>query len=155
MKESVGSTVDFNIIIVFIVIVFAFLAAAIVYFKSNKVNNVISNSIEKYEGYNDLAKEEINRNLSSLGYQGYGITCQTESAKKKVEKAGCLGSEKKVDYKGGEEQGYCVYYCEEGEYYYYKIKTRMLINLPIINNVLNLPIFSNTSKMYDFEKNLG
>ena len=35
MKESVGYTVTLNIIITFIIIVFAFLSAALIYFKSN------------------------------------------------------------------------------------------------------------------------
>ena len=143
MKESVGSTVDFNIIIVFIVIVFAFLSAAIIYFKSNKVNNVISNSIEKYEGYNSLAITEIERNLNNLGYAKKSISCGRPGDNKCDNTSLANG-----------DNGYCVYFCKDGDYYYYKIKTRMLINLPIINSVLNLPIYSNTSKMYDFETKL-
>ena len=43
MKESVGYTVSLNIMIVFITIVVAFLCAALIYFKSNKAGNVITN----------------------------------------------------------------------------------------------------------------
>ena len=144
MKESVGSTVDFNIIIVFIVIVFAFLSAALIYFKSNKVNNVISSSIEKYEGFNRLAEDEIFRKLNGLGYTSVKVSCE------KTNDDNC----NEVSENGGD-NGYCVYYCEDGEYYYYKIKTRMLINLPIINSILNIPVYSNTDKMFDFEKSIG
>ena len=62
MKESIGYTVTLNIVITFIIIVFAFLSAALIYFKSNKVSNVITETIEKYEGYNVYAKNEIDAN---------------------------------------------------------------------------------------------
>lgn len=151
MKQGIGYTVDLNIIIIFIIIVFAFLSAVVVYFKSNKVNNVISNSIEKYEGYNSLAKEEIQRNLKSLGYSENKLDCGGNND------SNCkVGGADVINNDGI--NGYCVYYCTQkigGEwYYYYKVKTRMMINIPLINSILDLPIFSNTSKMYDFEKNL-
>ena len=46
MKESIGYTVSLNIMIVFITIIVAFLCAALIYFKSNKVSNIITSSIE-------------------------------------------------------------------------------------------------------------
>ena len=76
MKESIGYTVTLNIMIIFIVIIIAFLSAALVYFKSNKVSNVITETIEKYEGYNDVAINEITRKLSSLGYNRKKINCR-------------------------------------------------------------------------------
>ena len=40
----------------------------------------------------------------------------------------------------------------DGEwYYYYKTSTNMMINIPLINDLLNIPIFSNTNRLYDFE----
>ena len=52
MKESIGYSVTINIVITFIVIIFAFLAAAVVYFKTNKASNIVVDTIQKYEGYN-------------------------------------------------------------------------------------------------------
>ena len=40
----------------------------------------------------------------------------------------------------------------DGEYYYYKIRTNMMFNIPIIHDVLDIPIYSNTNRLYDFEK---
>ena len=62
MKESIGYTVSLNIMIVFITIIVAFLCAALIYFKSNKVSNIITSGIEKYEGYNDTSIKEISMN---------------------------------------------------------------------------------------------
>ena len=134
-----------NIIITFIVILFAFLSASVIYFKSNKVSKTITEIIQKYEGYNDLAKKEIALKLESIGYN-----------KKR------LNSCDKIDgcsLKDHNDNGYCVYLCEEKQqngdceenYYYYKIKTNMILNVPIINEVLDIPVFSNTKKNYDFE----
>ena len=147
MKESVGYTVSLNIVITFIIIVFAFLSAALVYFKSNKVSNVITESIEKYEGYNATVKSEIGLRLSSLGYNKSSVNCANYRNR-------ISASENCGDSLTDGSEGYCVYMCSEKVndecYYYYKISTNMLLNIPIINNLLNIPIFSNTNRLYDF-----
>ena len=81
MKESIGYTVSLNIMIVFITIVVAFLCAALIYFKSNKASNIITSAIEKYEEYGTEAQNEINMQLTSLGYGSRSIQskCEKES----------------------------------------------------------------------------
>ena len=158
MKESIGYTVSLNIMIVFITIIIAFLCAALIYFKSNKVSNVITNEIEKYEGHNSLSTNEINKKLRAIGYFSRPIDCHKE-----VEDDGAYDGKCSLVYDGV--NGYCVYVCYEenkfdvsnnnkyiGEYYYYKIRTNMMINIPIINNLLDIPIYSNTNRLYNFEK---
>ena len=150
MKESVGYTVTLNIVITFIIILFTFLSAALIYFKSNKVSNVITETIEKYEGYNNYAKTEVNNRLKSIGYNKKKVNCSNYyrgiGAK---ERNNCSTS-----LTDGTD-GYCVFVCRElydGEcYYYYKISTNMMVNVPIVNNILDIPIFSNTNRLYDFE----
>lgn len=141
MKESIGYTVTLNIVITFIIIIFAFLSAVLVYYKSYKVSNIITDAIEKYEGYNDNAKIEITNNLNSIGYN-----------KKKLNRCNDINGCSKIDHNN---DGYCVYLCTENVsdecYYYYKIKSNMVINIPIINDIIDFPIFSNTNRMYDFE----
>ena len=150
MKESVGYTVSLNIMIIFITVIIAFLCAALIYFKSNKVSNVIINSIEKYEGYNDLSISEINRNLTSLGYNRKEIKCAT-SVTEKINST-TLTCKLTTLNAGRGSSGYCVYECFEpgGEYYYYKTRTNMMINIPIIHDILDIPIYSNTNRLYDF-----
>ena len=158
MKESIGYTVTLNIVITFIIIVFAFLSASLVYFKSNKVSNVVTDTILTYEGYNDYAKKEINLKITSLGYNKKKVNC-----KNYYDRIG--NNEKNENCKlsinnNGQglttgEDGYCIFICNEqfnGEcYYYYKISTNMMINIPIINDLLNIPIFSNANRLYNFE----
>lgn len=194
MKESVGYTVTLNIIIMFLIIIFAFISAALIYFKSNKVGNIITDSIEKYEGYNALAESEISMKLSSVGYNVKKINCadtvksSSESTCNLVKSTNAYGqfancinnikinistvervkmmldcrnkylslssSNDIVQYSEGK-SGYCVYLCNEGDYYYYKIRTNMMLNIPIIDQILDIPIFSNTNRLYDFESELG
>jgi len=162
MKESVGYTVTLNIMIVFITIVVAFLCAALIYFKSNKVSNVITTSIEKYEGYNTSSINEINMNLSSLGYNSMSINCDSTVTDKGARRIQALNNSHNVDADGlcklvsnsnGQgSRGYCVYLCMENvDYYYYKIRTNMMINIPIINDLLNIPVYSNTNRLYNFD----
>ena len=144
MKESVGYTVTINIMVTFIVILFAFLSAIIIYFKSNKVSKLITETIEKYEGYNLPAKNEISTKLTSIGYN-----------KKRLNSCGKIDGCKLEEYSN---DGYCVYVCDETPvsdsecYYYYKIRTNMVINVPLINQLIDVPVFSDTVRLYDFEK---
>lgn len=167
MKESIGYTVSLNIVITFIIIIITFLCSALIYFKSNKVSNVITETIEKYEGYNTEAINEITMKLSSLGYNEKEIKCDKTVESSYINKATCPLLD---NGPGDGKNGYCVYICEESEkkvnsnisssgnnttyYYYYKIKTNMMLNIPIINDILDIPIFSNTNRLYDFEENL-
>ena len=152
MKESVGYTVTLNIAITFIIIVFAFLSAAIIYFKSNKVSNVVANSIEKYEGFNALSEDEIISQMTSLGYNSNRITCSNSIRSNKG-----INCSFASDTVGKGESGYCVYLCDtrnDNGYYYYIIRTNMMINIPIINNILNIPINTYTNEIYDFARSL-
>ena len=56
------------------------------------------------------------------------------------------------DENGDGRNGYCVFECYEsnGEYYFYKIRTNMMLNVPIIHDVLDIPIYSNTNRLYIF-----
>lgn len=154
MKESVGYTVTLNIMFTFIIIVIAFLSAALIYFKSNKVGNVITETVEKYEGYNNYAKKEIQSKLSSLGYNRKAVNCEKYFNSMSVsDQSGCDKANKKGLTDGS--NGYCIFVCRENYndewYYYYKISTNMMLNIPIVNSLLDIPIFSNTNRLYDFE----
>lgn len=150
MKESIGYTLSLNIMIIFITIVITFLCSALIYFKSNKASNIIMDSIERYEGYNSKAAKDIVMKLSSLGYNETRIACAENIQSYTTNGRWCPIVD--AQYAKGE-KGYCVYYCDDGDYYYYRIKTNMMINIPIINNLLNIPIITNTEILYKFEQN--
>ena len=162
MKESIGYTVTLNIVIVFITIILAFFWFALIYFKSNKVSNVITGSIEKYEGYNDLSIVEIKNNLNALGYGSHPIECAPEiidnaaTSKREEDNTENITCKLTTKTDGMGNHGYCVYECFEYnddntyEYYYFKIRTNMMIAIPIVGDILDFPIYSSTNRLYKF-----
>lgn len=146
MKASIGYSVILNIVIVFIVIIFGAIAMCLSYYKAFKVSNSITLSIEKYEGYNVLAENEIIKNLSALGYGSTPIKCSNTRGSCTLVKSG----ENSIQYSEGQ-MGYCVYECQSKDNHYnYKTTTNMLLNIPVIHDILNLPVESNSRKLYGF-----
>lgn len=139
MKESIGSTFTYNLIILFIAIVFAILGATLLYYKAYKVNTRIINSIEKFEGYNSLANAEINSTLTSLGYMTeVGKSCPAE-------KNGGTLVEQDTDFR------YCVYYFQDDEKHYsYGVMTYITIDIPVVNTFLQIPIYTKSNLIYKF-----
>ena len=145
MNESVGYTVTINIIITFIIIVFVFITNALIYYKSNKVGNLITDSIEKYSGFNDLSLNEVSKNLDSIGYNKTKINCSESISGKNNTICNVV---RKDDT---QPNGYCVYECDAANnYYYYKVKANMIINIPILNEMVNGSVFSSTENMYNY-----
>lgn len=134
MKQGIGFSVTINIIAIFIVVTFAFLVATLNYYKTYKINNAITSSIEKYEGYNDLAKTEIEEKLTSLGYVNGSVKCKNNN----------LNNSK---------FSYCIYELDLNQNtgkFKYKIVTYLNFNIPIINTTLNLPVTTTTEPIYYF-----
>lgn len=141
MKESIGSTASLNIIFAFLAIIFAFLAGTLSYYKAYKVNNIIVNSIEKFEGLNDLSINEINIALSNLGYQRYKSDCDDNITYKEVLYNLDSKEDKVVD-------GICVYINEGDKQDQYLVVSYMTINLPIVSEFLKFPVRTATDTIY-------
>ena len=137
MREGIGLTYTLNFVIVFIVITFAFLFGIMSYYKAFKVNSRISNAIENHEGYNDLSIAEIDNVLGTLGYmKGNSDGCSTRKNQTAL---------KNDDYK------ICVYeYPVKNGYFRYGIVTYISMDIPIIGKTLQLPVYSETEKIYKF-----
>lgn len=136
MKQGVGFSVTINIIAIFIVVTFAFLVTTLNYYKAYKINNAITSSIEKYEGYNDLAVTEIEGKLTSLGYVNSKKDCANANLNKNIAKF-----------------SYCIYELNLNKNtgkFKYKIVTYLNFNIPIINTTLNLPVTTTTEPIYYF-----
>ena len=147
MKKAIGGATVINIIIIFIVIIFALLAATFSYAKAYKVNTRIMNGIEIFEGYNTGAKSYINKLLGSLGYRKGKKKCNsTITLNNRVGTLANLGSE---DYY------YCVYYFDEQSagncYYSYAVVTYIGFQLPIVGS-FDWPVTSKTNRIFNFSK---
>ncbi len=145
MSGAVGHTFLYNLIIIFILIVFGFLAGTMSYYKAFKINSIIVSSIEKYEGYNAASVEDINKHLTSLGYLS--------------EEGWCDGKYKNMYLFGSMDSiNYCIYtsprlsldIVNKNPYYVYGVLTFMTIDFPFIDQI-KIPVFSKTRRIYNFE----
>ena len=165
MKESIGSTFLYNIIFIFIIIVFGLIAATLNYYKGFKINVRILQSIQKNSGYNATSKKDIDRILSGLGYtserNGIQNTCPKRDGISAItsNRAGA----------GDTAYLYCVYYypnengakdnnskTKEGKsrYYAYGVTTYIYVDLPIVGQ-FKVPVFSKGERLYRFSGNIN
>lgn len=147
MRESIGSTVLYNIVITFLSIVFALILGTIVYYQAFKVNKNIVNIIQKYEGYNDLAKAEIDSKLSSIGYMKRDLgNCPTKKGIPLVNYPSNPSAKKSVF-------PYCVYrYQTSAKYYSFGVMSYIVIDMPLVSsNLLKFGVYSETDKLYKFD----
>ena len=87
MRESISYAFLLNIVIVFVFTCFAIVMGVLSYYKAFRANTIISETIEKYEGYNCVSAEEIARKLGTIGYNtpfdvncnGKGDYCMTDA----------------------------------------------------------------------------
>lgn len=155
MRESIGSVFLYNIIILFIIIVFGLLSATISYYKAFKVNERLLYSLDKFEGYNQFSKEEMENFLSSIGYT-YNPDGQKECPSEK--NGGTLIRSNSSKYL------YCVYYHSDDRgnnekkelngdkepiYYNYSLTSYIYADLPIVGQ-FKLPIYTKGERIYNF-----
>lgn len=146
MREGIGSISLYNIIIIFIAVTFALLAATMSYSKAFKVNSNIINALEIYEGYNDLSAAEIDRILLTLGYRKENNNCG--------DKYNTL-----VDKGNNADFNFCLNLEREntknynGRYFTYKVTSYMYFDLPIVGDAFKVPVTTKTSRIFCFDYN--
>ena len=158
MRESIGSVFLYNIIILFVIIVFGLLAATISYYKAFKVNERILYSLDKFEGYNRLSEAEIEDYLVSIGYT-YSPTGQSDCPNEKD--GGILIRSNSAKHL------YCVYYFADDRgskekdrlngdhepiYYNYALTSYIYADLPIVG-AFKLPVYTKGERIYNFSDN--
>lgn len=148
MNSALAHTFLYNIIIIFILIIFGFVMGTIVYYKSFKINKDMLSIIEKYEGYNDLSKKEINDTLKTIGYAVEPSTsCSARSGATRVY--------------AGETTRYCVYYFPNdtsngsANYYSYGVTTYITFDFPIVSTLIKIPIYTKSNRIYKFNDGKG
>lgn len=138
MKEAFGGTMTFYIIIVFLLLINAYLAFSVNYTKAFRVKNQIISLIEQHEGYTEDAKEEIRAYLNDIKYvdidQGYMNNVTRHDGNYVCEHGYCY----KVTVVGEENDSTNELY--RGTYY--SIITFVNIDIPIFNKIFpNLNVF--------------
>lgn len=133
----------YNLVIVFLLVVFAFIAGTLSYYKAFKVNAIITDAIEKYEGYNQLAVTEIDRSLKTIGYKlESNFTCPKRDGVNALQPL------------PGTNHRYCIYLYNEGNncsgYRTYGVVSYINIDLPVIGDFAKVPVYSKTIRLYNF-----
>jgi len=139
MREAIGGTWIFTIVIVFIVLFSGYLAISVNYSKAFNVKDKIVTIIEQNEGLNNNAQTEIDNYLSGVGYHVYG-TCNSEEK----------GIGKSTN---GNRYKYCVSKRTSGDSStlkktYYKVKVFFRLDLPILGNIFTFPVSGETKAVY-------
>ena len=155
MKESIGSTFLYNIIFLFIIIVMGLIVATLNYYKSYKVNTRILDSLEKYSGYNENSKNDINRILSGIGYSSDSVDCSERDNASIINKSNiCIYYYKNELSEKEREDDY--YFTNDDDknprYYSYGVTTFISIELPIVGK-FKVPVFTKGDRIFRFSCN--
>lgn len=144
MKQGVGTVMTFNIIIIFLLLMFGAISATVSYYKAYKLSSRVTLIIEKYEGYNQYAQNEISDMFKTMGYSHSRVKACVKDGKG-------LGTLEVASQSSAYD--YCVYKSEikqdRKKYLYYDAITYMTIDFPLINK-FSIPIKVRTEKIYEF-----
>ncbi|MBE6153577.1 MAG: hypothetical protein E7166_05075 [Firmicutes bacterium] len=146
MREAIGGTFLFNIMIVFIFFFTAFLAIAINYSQAFRIKNQVINYIEQYEGMNETSEEEIIEYINSSGYyRNVDCSCDNNDYV-------CLGNNDNTGSNvhlssdsSRKAKGLCIKKLSNSNGdTYYRVTTFVSFNLPIVGEFLKLPVKGET-----------
>ena len=173
MREAIGGTWLFSIVITFVVLFTSFLAYSISYTKAFNLKNEIINLIERNEGYtrisngkpgytNIVLSNATNTDLENNGsvealallkvrQMGYNYSIIDAHANSGANL--CNTSKNTTGVEGcAMDGGYCVYkLCttDAGKTkVHYKITTFIALEIPIINLLVKIPISGETKTLY-------
>lgn len=143
MKEAIGTSFVFNIIMIFVGIMIAILIGSISYSKGFKVRNRIIDRIEEYAGYDPSSGvvNAIESDLKAIGYKIVGVIdtdkCSIRNGKTSLTES----------YSGGYE--YCVYEYDTNKGKYYGVTVFINFDIPLMGKYINIPIYGETRIIFD------
>ena len=145
MREAIGGTWIFSIVIVFIVLFTGYLAVSVNYSRAFKVKSNIVSIIEQHEGLNDGAEAEIDSYLSGIGYAVYGTCAEGET-----------GFNENLS---GSKAMYCVSKRSNNadgalNKSYYRVKVWFRLDLPIFGDLFTFPVTGETKAVHFANDNL-
>ncbi|MEG1505872.1 MAG: hypothetical protein RR478_00065 [Bacilli bacterium] len=153
MKETVGTTWTFQLIIIFILIFACFLTLVISYSKAYSIKNTVITIVEKYEGISEESLIIINNYLDNSGYRTIGNCSKKENdnrtwygvnANNEFELA---NDSKKYLYCVSETNVYNEYSSQDSKVYN-ELKFFYKFNLPIIGELKTFVVNGRTSDFW-------
>ena len=156
MNEGVGNVTILVIIMVFITVVSAYMAYNVNYTKAFRLKNKIIATYDKYDGQCDSTSvcwDEIEKYAKEIGYTKHNnLRCDRDKPAGSTAQERYYFCEYKVDVNNSA-AGTDVQ--DEGKaHYYYRILTRIDIQIPVVQNVLSLRALTVTgdTKVYTVER---
>lgn len=136
MRDAIGGSMTLVVIVVFLVIALGYMAFNVNYTKAFRMKDKIITIYEKYDGKCESAcKKEIDDYAKKIAYNA-GTQLKCPDGTTAVGQIYCAGTVKVNNNKSASSS-----VNDEKEKYYYKIVTKINVEIPIINNVLNLQFF--------------
>jgi hypothetical protein len=134
MKEAIGTSLVFSLMMTFVGILIVMFVGSIAYTKTFKVRNKVIDLIEKNGGYNDAAVEQIDQDLASIGYRIVDKKCPTRKGVEATQKS---------DYR------YCVYeYTDETKGIYYGVTVFIHFDIPLIGSYFEIPVYGESRLIF-------
>lgn len=152
MREAIGSTWIFQLVIIFILIFASYLALTINYSKSFRVKNEVLTIIEKHEGITDKGYKTINDYLKANNYQEMGTCPSGWYGVKNLDgnkvKDGSVDMPANIGQKYywcfWKRTNYHVYYPQRS---YYKIKMFFKFDLPVLGQISTFDVDGQTYEL--------
>lgn len=141
MREAIGNSYIFSIVIALIGIIFLILIGSLSYSKAFKVKTRIIEIIEKNSGYNEEnIKMEIDNYLKTVGY----TVTKSSNSGKCVE----LNGTKAINTKS-KNYDYCIYRFNTVKGPYYHVTVFISFDIPVISSYLRIPVSGETRVIYE------
>lgn len=157
MREAMGGTWLFSIVLIFIVLFASFLAISINYSRAFSVKNEILNYIERNQGFTYSHDRTYNCTDSSTQCQIQKYLKATSYWISDATNIKCPDVFNTVYGRRtyAKDGGYCVKRtCTSGGYYY-TVSTFVRIELPLVRSSFNVPITGQTMNIYEDYSNLS
>ena len=163
MREAIGGTWLFNLVIFFVLLFAGYMCLSINYSKAFNVKDKIINELERNGGVknftsqNDLSLSNISKYMREVGYRTTG-KCETEIYDYGCNRDGvCSAISPNVNY------SYCLKEVKANDTYkhsrpqefiyisYYKVKVFYQLDLPVIRSLFEFNIKGDTKLLYKTE----
>lgn len=149
MNKSISGLWLFSIVIVFMMVLIAYVAISINYSSAYKLKSTLVTKIEQYDGWNNSSKNELDTILHSSGYRQTGYCKRPEDNSKYI---GVLNGN--VSINPTTKQSYCVSRSMRAgqsggeDKYYYELTIFLGFNLPVLGDIYTFRVSGETGAIY-------
>ena len=160
MKEAIGGTWLFGIVIVFIVFFTTYISMSTNYSKAFKVKDELISIVERYKGVNGDSIEKINNYLGDIGYFSRG-KCDNGSGIRAnfTDWAGCTYNNNRSCVKNASNANYCIRRSKfvtgdsdaaHPRSAHYQVVVFFTIDWPVLGSLINVRIEGETGIVHMF-----